>query len=183
MTLSSLLLIAYFATPLICWLLNALVLRRRIHWSLLFILSCVAGFVVLMVTVQVIDIEIQLEIDRHDIDGDGSISGNEMTAEAERAMQALTSDTGRALAPITGFPITFVWTAISFIVLAVIDWSFRTDFRSRLSRNAHTDHAVESESSDMLALDTGNPYQPPPKREDSDEQSAAHARQRRSRAD
>jgi hypothetical protein len=169
MTLSSLLQIAYFATPLTCWLLNALVLRRRIHWSLLFILSCVAGFAVLMVTVQVIDVEVQLEINRHDTDGDGSISGSEMTAEAERAMHNLTSDTGRALAPITGFPITFVWTAINFIVLAVIDWSFRTDFRSLLSSNSQSEHAVRPESSEMIDPETGNPYQPPTQREDSHE--------------
>lgn len=165
----SLLQIAFFATPLTCWLLYALVLRRRIHWSLLFMLSCVAGFVILMITVQVIDIEIQHEINRHDIDGDGSISRSEMTAEAKRAMHDLTSDTGRALAPITGFPITFVWTAINFIVLAVVSWSFRTDFRSLLRSNVQ--HAVESgepESPEMIAPDTGNPYHPPPLREDSD---------------
>lgn len=42
------------------------------------------------------------------------------------------SDAGLALAPVLGIPVTLVWTAINFMAFSVIEWSYRTDFRSFL---------------------------------------------------
>ena len=129
MSLSQLLQITYALTPLISWLLNVFAFRRRIHWFVLFILACIAGYVILMLAVQVVEAELERELYRHDVDGDGAFSENEITADAERAMDAVSSDTGRTFAPITGVPITFVWTSLNFITISVIDWLARVTVR------------------------------------------------------
>ena len=164
MTFLTLLQITFWVMPLIFWLLNVLVWGRRIHWFFLLLLSSFAGFIVLMITVPVIDSELQRQVDRHDINGDGSISGSERTAEARKAMRDINSDTGRALAPVMGFPISVVWTAMAFTVIAVVDWTYRTDFRSFMRRTAEGEDDGDA-GSVVINPDTGNPYQPPPQRE------------------
>ena len=158
---------AYWVTPLTCWLLNAFGLKRRLHWLQLFILACIVGYAVLMLIVAshlISDALARQDIDATLVFGEGEAS-----------------DAGLASAPMLGIPVTFVWTAINFIVFSVIEWSYRTDFRSIFRRNTQAEHAVELDPSDMIAPDTGTAYQPPPQREDSDEQS--DARERRSRTD
>lgn len=163
MLFSQVLQMAYVATPLICWTVNATLLRRRVHWALLFVLACLAGYLVLMTAVQAVETELDRELYRHDRDGDGMFSEDEMTPEAERAMDAVTSDTGRTFAPITGIPITFVWTAINFAVLAVVDWTGRFIWRSirGADRGPDSADAPKRGTRKELAVNPENPYQPP----------------------
>ena len=163
MTLSRILLLAYAATPLCFWVFNTAVLRRRIHWLLLFILACVVGYIVLMIAVQTLEIELERELYRHDLDGDGAFSENEMTAEAERAMDAWASDTGRSFAPIFGIPITIIWTTINLLAISILDWIARFVWRWIRGRNASavSDSDDSADLQDAVAAVTGNPYQPP----------------------
>jgi hypothetical protein len=119
------------ATPLIFWLLNVFLLRR-LHWLLLFGIAWITCYAVLMTAVAAVETELERELYRFDLNADGSFSENELTPEAERAFDAVTADTGRTFAPITGVPITCVWTMICFAVIAPVDWTARS-IRRRIS--------------------------------------------------
>ena len=106
---------AYVVTPFVCWCFNAFLGHRRIHWALLFVVSCFIGYVVLLVSVQVLQVAIEAELFRHDLNGDGVFSATETTEELEQAMDAFANDTARTFAPYTGIPITFIWNVIAFV--------------------------------------------------------------------
>ena len=57
------------------------------------------------------------ELNRFDLDGDGSFSNDEYTPAAQAAMKRLTNDTGRLFAPIVAAPVTLIWVAINFTSL------------------------------------------------------------------
>jgi hypothetical protein len=123
--LTSLLIVAYWTTPWICWLINAFVLKRRVSWTRLFMLTCIASYLVMMLVVACHLVHDALS--RRGIDADIVIGESEV------------SDAGLALAPLLGIPLTLAWTAISFFILFIIDWSYRTDFRSLFRRNDQAD--------------------------------------------
>lgn len=152
--------VIYAGTPLICWCLNACLKKRRLHWALLFVLTGITGYVILLASVQALEHALEVELYTHDLDGDRSFSESEMTADAERAMKRVTNDTGRTFAPITGVPITFVWTSLNFIVLGIVETSGRW-FLSRLfPRKVELDKSRHVYAS-SVPLDAKNPYQPP----------------------
>lgn len=64
--------------------------------------------------------QIEQELNTFDLDGDGSFSSNEMTPEAKEAMDRFAHDTGRALAPITGFIFSFLFVATFYSVVHVV---------------------------------------------------------------
>lgn len=140
------------------WIANALLRKRRLHWALAFFAACLFAYLTLIVSVQIINYDLERELYEFDLDGDGSFSESEMTADAKLAMDAVTSDTGRALAPITGIPITIVWTTICFLVCSVVEWITRLLFASRGS-TATSNAGISGEVS--VNLETGNPYQSP----------------------
>lgn len=152
--------VVYAATPLICWCLNACLGKRRIHWAILFVIAGITGYFVLLTAVQSMELALDAELYKHDLDRDRSFSEDEMTIEAKRAMNRVTNDTGRSLAPITGIPITFVWTSLNFIVLGVVEFSGRwlwSMFRRQKTVLAH----LKSSQTSSVPLDTSNPYHPP----------------------
>lgn len=109
-------------------------------WHRLFILACVVGYLVLMLVVfsQVVsDALARQNVDASVVFGEGEAS-----------------DAGLALAPLLGIPVTIFWTAINFIALSVVEWCFRTDFRSMFSRDAPSEHAVEIEPSEEIERNT-----------------------------
>lgn len=59
-------------------------------------------YVLLMLSVQATEIHLKNKLNRFDLDGDGGFSGVEITFEMQTAMENVTNDTGRTLAPITG---------------------------------------------------------------------------------
>ncbi|MCC9656737.1 hypothetical protein [Rhodopirellula halodulae] len=160
MPLTKLLPLVYLAMPAAVWTANALLGKRRLHWVLAFFAACLIAYITLIVSVQVISFELELELYEYDLDGDGSFSESEMTADAERAMDAVTSDTGRAFAPITGIPITFVWATICFLTCSAIRWTGRMLF-SIVTRGTSTESEAVFPDTVPAALESGNPYQPP----------------------
>ena len=82
-----------------------LVVRRRAkarEWLLWAVIIAAVCYVLLMLSVQITEIHLESKLNRYDLDGDGGFSGAEITPEMERAMEDVTNDTGRSLAPITG---------------------------------------------------------------------------------
>lgn len=59
-------------------------------------------YVLMMLSVQTTEVHLGNKLDQFDLDGDGGFSGAEITPEMEKAMDDVTNDTGRTLAPITG---------------------------------------------------------------------------------
>jgi hypothetical protein len=129
--LAYLFLTAFWVNPLACWLINAFGLKHRLGWMLLFIFTCIIGYILLMLVVAshvVSDALVRRGIDASVVVGESEAS-----------------DAGLALAPMLGVPVTLLWTAINFGVFSIIQWSYRTDFLSMLRRNTKADHSAEKE--------------------------------------
>ncbi len=124
-------LVAYYATPLACWLLNSFLVKRRVPKLELFIFTCIVGYLVLMLVF--VSQVAQDAFERQSIDA-GAVFG-----EGEG------SDAGLALAPVLGVPVTIVWTAINFIAFTAIEWCYRTDFLSAFGRKTPPQHIVEDD--------------------------------------
>ncbi len=157
-------LIAYYSfrgLPAALWLLNSFALRKRIHWLILWPVAIVGCYCVLILGVHLLDTQLEAELNKHDLDGDGAFSGAEITPAMEEAMSRLTNDTGRALAPITGIPFSIVWVAINYIPLGLISlvtWRYR-------SHRGDFDKADDFDSQPAVSVETSedatNPYSPP----------------------
>jgi hypothetical protein len=71
-------------------------------WILWTAISAVGSYLVLISVAQVIQVRVEKNLARYDLDGDGGFSGGEITPEMEKAMEDFANDTGRSLAPLTG---------------------------------------------------------------------------------
>lgn len=160
MVVARVLQVVYVATPLICWGLNACLGKRRIHWAILFVITGIIAYLVLLAAVQAMEFALDVELYRHDLDGDRSFSESEMTDEAKRAMNQVTNDTGRSLAPITGVPITLVWMSVNFIVLGIVESLGRWLWSRFRRQKMELDQSIPFQTW-SVPLDTSNPYQPP----------------------
>ena len=152
--------VLFIATPLLCWCLNASLGKRRIQWPPLFVLTGVIGYVLLLASVQALDHALLADLYTHDLDGDRSFSESELTEEAQRAMNRVSNDTGRALAPATGLPITFIWTLLNFALLGYVESTGRW-LISKLSPPRTVEDASVSETNAFIPDATQNPYHPP----------------------
>jgi hypothetical protein len=161
MLIAKLLPFVCLAMPTGIWIANALLGKRRLHWGLAFTAACLFAYITLIVSVKLIDHALLRELYEFDLDGDGCFSDSEMTAQAKRAKDAVTSYTGRAIAaPINGIPITLVWTTICFLV-CLAGKSITRSLFSRASRRS-ADTSVDGIYGEVLVTpETGNPYQPP----------------------
>jgi len=82
-----------------------LVWRRKSQigaWLIWAVFSSVGCYVLLISSVQLTEIHLENELNQFDLDGNGLFSGEEITPEMSEAMKAVTHDTGRTFAPITG---------------------------------------------------------------------------------
>ncbi len=127
--------------------MNAYVLPSRKHWFVPFVFASAIGYVSMLTGSQVGELELERAIERYERNGESH------TPEAQRAMKDWASDTGRTFAPFLGIPITLVWTTINFAALSLVEWSFRTDYRSLFSRRATSVGANEPQSSDRISRD------------------------------
>ena len=71
-------------------------------WAWWTVIGAVLCYLVLMAGVFATNAHLMAVRDSFDLDGDGVFSGLEITPESEEAMRAVSSDTGRTLAPFTG---------------------------------------------------------------------------------
>lgn len=109
----------WLVLPLAAWLANGRLWGRRLPTGLLFLGAVLVGYAVLLAAVRCTTWELRDRLHRHDLNGDGVFDEEEETPEMRRAMDALCHDTGRALAPFTGGPITAIWTGSNFGILAL----------------------------------------------------------------
>ena len=86
------------------------------------------GYVLIIVTIVVADATDRANLKTFDLNRNGRIEGSERTREAERAMRDQGRDTGRALAPVLGIPLTAIWYTLLFGILFGGDWIFRNLF-------------------------------------------------------
>ncbi len=120
----------------------------------MFFTTVLAGYFLLLAAVWAVDADLSSKLDRFDKNGDGWFSDAEMTPAAERAMQELTDDTGRALAPVIGLPYTAIWVFVCFSILYLAEWITKM-FGQKSNDDEMTPPVVRYPESDV------NPYQPP----------------------
>lgn len=145
MAWSDILLLFFFAWPLLSYILH-LLLRRRVHWCAVIAVATVSGYAMLLGSVLTYDMELDRDLSRYDLDGNGSFSEQELTPAAEQAMYRVSSDTARQFAPFTGIPITLMWVTLGCSVLLAIDYGVRALARYESQQRephkhlAHTEH-------------------------------------------
>ena len=152
-----LLILLWFFLPIPSWMINRLT-GKRIHPVLLYFLVTICGYLSFVSAAWLADIEMTAKMNSFDLDGDGGIGGDEMTPEAQEAMDDWANDTGRTLAPFIGGPVTAIFYLIQFVFLWAVDWILRRLFGRQIEPKVVTssDHPNAPPSHD-----TGNPFQPP----------------------
>lgn len=155
--LSSILSIVWILLPVAAWLLN-LCTGRRIHGLLLLLVTALAGYLLLLGTVAIVNAELDAEIERYDLDGDGGYSEDELTPAAQQALDEWASDTGRQFAPIVGIPLTAIWYTIVLGILYVGHWiTVRLMFPLKSRTTPESEQTGRSQLVDRPPED-GNPY-------------------------
>ena len=101
-------------------------IRKKNESRLLVIgLTVVIGYLLILATVMVGDAYDRAKMRAFDVNRNGRIDDSERTHEADRAISDQGRDTGRALAPVLGVPLTVVWYTILFSVLYSDEWAIR----------------------------------------------------------
>lgn len=118
------LMFAWYTLPIFAYIGVRCCRERAIGLSaILFTMVC--GYVLIILTVVAADATDRSLMNSYDRNRNGSIEGVERTHEAERAMRNQGNDTGRALAPILGLPLTAMWYTVLYGFLFGGDWVFR----------------------------------------------------------
>ena len=125
--ISSVLFFLWVTLPILAWIAN-LAVGKRVHPAILYFVTCIAGYFLLLATVWAIDAELEAKMNSFDLNGDGAFSGAELTPACDQAMAEWSSDTGRAFAPILGVPYTALWYTILFAFVFAGEWLFRICF-------------------------------------------------------
>ena len=86
-------------------------------------LTFVIGYLLILATVVAGDASDRMKMRAFDVNRNGRIDDSEQTSEAGRAISAQSSDTGRALAPVLGIPLTLAWYTILFGILFGGEWA------------------------------------------------------------
>ena len=94
--------------------------------AILWTMVCGYGFII--ATVAAANATDRSTMKTFDLNRNGRIDGFERTSEADRAIRNQGNDTGRALAPILGIPLTAIWYTVLYGLLFGGDWTFRKLF-------------------------------------------------------
>ncbi len=155
------LMIVWFTLPIMSWFAN-LCFDKRIHPVLLYPLAAIVGYLILVSSVWMADAQLTAEMNQYDLDGDGGIGGDELTPEAERAIDEWASDTGRTMAPFLGVPLTAIWYGILFAFLFGGEWIIRKVFMSEPTSPPPSPIPDSFSTTDTKQpAEDGNPYRPP----------------------
>lgn len=110
---------------------------KRFYFWKPFLISSLIGYVLVMASARVRDGELKVKLYELDINKDGVFTGEEITPEVNRRMMAVASDTGRTFAPVTGFPISAIWSVINLGVLA-FGYHFICSIKKKVSTSTST---------------------------------------------
>ena len=97
------------ALPVVTWWLGRNLGSAQMRLLAIPLLTWVACMGIVALTSNMLEADIHASIMLHDTNGDGQISGNENTEEAELAMQRRANDVGRKFGPILAMPIFAIW--------------------------------------------------------------------------
>lgn len=122
-----LLIFAWYTSPIFAYIGVRCCSERAIRIPAI-LLTMVCGYVLVIATVLAADAADRSAMKTFDLNRDGRIEGFERTSEAERAIRNQRNDTGRALAPILGAPLTAIWYTVLFGLLFGGDWIFKKLF-------------------------------------------------------
>ena len=122
-----LIILAWYTLPIFAYIGVRCCSERAIRIPAI-LLTMVCGYVLVIATVVAADATDRSTMKTFDLNRDGRVEGSERTSEAERAIRNQGNDTGRALAPILGIPLTAIWYTVLFGLLFGGDWTFRKLF-------------------------------------------------------
>lgn len=114
------------ALPCLTWTLDRYVLQRKIGWPFMALLTWIGCFVIAWVAAFVLEVGIERNMMSHDLDGDGSIDGAELTPAAEIAIERWSSDVGRNFGVFLAIPLFALWTTVVYSILSAIAWAARS---------------------------------------------------------
>lgn len=109
--LQMLLLLALSVTPSLCY-----VACRKWRWSMVwaYVMALMVCYLLLVAAAKATNGYLYAVLQSYDVDGDGSFDGHEINPAQQQAMDAVTSDTGRAMVILTGVFISPILTGIGF---------------------------------------------------------------------
>ena len=147
--------LAWFALPVLAIVFN-IALHRKIRFVFLFVLSTIIGYLLLLVAAEMVTIELQQKVDAFEQ------SGNSDLPEAQQAMRDLTNDTGRALAPITGIPLTAIWYGFVFAFMLTADWILKKlNMRKKPKTSSGSNELAITAEKAVPSGEDDNPFRPP----------------------
>jgi hypothetical protein len=132
--IASALAIVFFLLPAAAWIGNGRLWTKRLRILPLFATTSLVGYVLLLGMVQIANLELRHALNRHDLNGDGEFDAGEQTPAMKRAMDNLTTDTGRSLVPVTGVPTTLIVYGFQFAIFGIIRAGRRKHGRSETDR-------------------------------------------------
>lgn len=120
---SSITLIICVFLPFLLTFINHRFWHQRLGNLVLWLMACVIFWLLIQGSVQLVEWELQRQLDSFDLDHNGSFSGKELTPQQAQAMSNVISDTGRALAPITGAIGSVLYNSLVFGGLAIFKFN------------------------------------------------------------
>jgi hypothetical protein len=99
--------------------------KKKLHPFWLLLISIVSIYILIVGYSEFVQYQLTQELYEYDLDGNGSFSREEQTPEQKEAMRIVTSDTGRALAPITGAIFAGGYTVFCFGTFGIARWIVR----------------------------------------------------------
>lgn len=111
-----------FALPLFQVVIFKYFNKEKTRPFFISLFSALIIYAFIMISVVIIDNNLQAELDAFDLNGDGIFNAEEATPEMEAAMLRVISDTGRTFAPITGGIFCFVYFIVLYLLFMVSFW-------------------------------------------------------------
>ena len=113
--------------PFLITFINHHLLHKKFGNLALWLVACVLCWLLIQGSVQLIEWTLQMQLDSFDLNHDGIFSPDEITPQQEQAFNQafnnVVSDTGRALAPITGAIDSIFYNSIVFGLLAFFKYN------------------------------------------------------------
>jgi len=88
------------------------------RWLVYFGINIILCYVLVILSVRSICWHYEYELNKYDLDGDGMLSGDEITPDMEKAMHRFTNDTGRTFAPITAMIVSPLYNGLWLVVFS-----------------------------------------------------------------
>ena len=140
-----LLMLAWYALPIFVYVGVRCCTKRAIRTPAI-LWTMVCGYVLIIATVVVANATDRSTMKTFDLKRNGTIEVYQHSSDADRAIIDQGNDTGRALAPILGIPLTAIWYTVLFGLLFGGDWVFRKLFvRTHIPSNPMVEPEHKSE--------------------------------------